>query len=567
MSFGTRTVMRPWLFAFVTLLCLANVFPIRVYASSPRQAQGEPEISARAAIVVEYPSGRILYSKSMHDRLAPASTTKIVTTILALEHGNLDELVTVAPEDLVGESSMGLEAGEQQSMLNLIYGMLLPSGNDAAMAVARHLGSLAPASTGAPKDPVARFADLMNARTEQLGLQDSHFLTPHGLDADGHYSSAYDLASFTWYAFQFPVFNEIVKQQYYQAPGHPLRNTNEMLSRYPGTDGVKTGWTDAGGLCLVSSATRDGHRLISVVLNAPQWYKDSAAILDYGFAKLAAQPQDAAAEILSVAKRGTAAWLMANATSTPPLPTPVAMAQGGGVGASAPQLAPGDSSTSAPAALLNGDAPAPRPAGGGGDGRPLGMISLSDGKGLHLPVGLLLGIIMLALGCFVVWWMFGRRIGGFASRLAAAGPSVERVRAAQSETIDRAAFTPDRPRPATAPRTLGTAPPTRRREPNLLLTAEEIARGHVERAVSLAAQGKQGSSMAEFLLALRCGEPLVVDEIDSSYELDSTGFMALSRAQSAAGRLNDARITLEYGVAALPGDRLLRLAHRQMSVH
>src|SRR5204863_2113684 len=137
---------------------------------------------------------------------------------------------------------------------------LLPSGNDAAMTIARSLGSQEATANPALKDPIQRFADMMNARAAQLGLVDSHFVNPHGLDADGHYSSAYDLASLTWYALHFPVFNEIVKQPYYQAPGHPLKNTNEMLSRYAGADGVKTGWTDAGGLCLVTSATRDGHR-------------------------------------------------------------------------------------------------------------------------------------------------------------------------------------------------------------------------------------------------------------------------------------------------------------------
>src|SRR5437868_7144330 len=113
--------------------------PMATWAQT--QPAAEPQIGARAAIVVEYPSGHILYSKAMHDHLAPASTTKLLTSILALEHGNLEDVVTVSPDDLVGESTMGLESGEQQTLHNLLYGMLLPSGNDAAMTVARYPGS------------------------------------------------------------------------------------------------------------------------------------------------------------------------------------------------------------------------------------------------------------------------------------------------------------------------------------------------------------------------------------------------------------------------------------------
>src|SRR5205814_366521 len=125
--------------------------------------------------------------------------------------------------------------------------------------------------------------------------------------------------------------------EFYEAPGHPVRNTNEMLTRYPGSDGVKTGWTDAGGLCLVTSATRDGHRLISVVLNAPHWYADSTALLDYGFARLAANPPDRAGEVLSVAGRDTVSWLLVNLAPAPVLAAPALpvqpLAQGGGTAA------------------------------------------------------------------------------------------------------------------------------------------------------------------------------------------------------------------------------------------
>ena len=163
----------------VTLLLLG--LTSQVNAAALNQASDQPEISARAAIVVEYPSGRILYTKDEHAQLAPASTTKIMTAILALEYGKLDELVTATPDDLVGELTMGLHNGEQQTMHELLYGMLLPSGTNAAMAIARTLGSRVVSGDLALKPPVARFAEMMNIRVGQLGLKDTHFVNPHGL--------------------------------------------------------------------------------------------------------------------------------------------------------------------------------------------------------------------------------------------------------------------------------------------------------------------------------------------------------------------------------------------------
>lgn len=263
-----------------------------------------PEITAKAAIVVEYPSGRILYQKEAHARLAPASTTKLLTAIMALEYGKLDDEVLVSPNDVVRGSKMGLRGGERQTLRNLLYGLMLPSGNDAAMTIARYLDARS-GSAAAGKDPVSRFASMMNARAAELGLRDTHFVNPHGLDGKGHYSSAYDLASLTWHAMHYDLFNQIVRQPNYEAPGHPLKNLNKLIGEYPGADGVKTGYTRRAGLCLVSSATRNGKRVIAVVLNAPKWVEDSTALLDYGFAALAATPRQIGVPKLNIAKRPT----------------------------------------------------------------------------------------------------------------------------------------------------------------------------------------------------------------------------------------------------------------------
>lgn len=262
-----------------------------------------PDITAKSAIVVEYPSGRILYQKDAQTRRPNASTTKILTAIMALEYGKLEEEVVISPRDVVRGSKMGLRGGERQTLRNLLYGLMLPSGNDAAMTIARYLDAKA-GSSAAGKDPVNRFASMMNARAVEMGLQDTHFANPHGLDAKGHYSSAYDLASLTWYAMHYDLFNEIVRMPAYEAPGHPLKNLNKLIGQYPGADGVKTGYTGRAGLCLVASATRNGKRVIAVVLNAPKWVEDSEALLDYGFAALAASPKQTGAQKLNIAKRG-----------------------------------------------------------------------------------------------------------------------------------------------------------------------------------------------------------------------------------------------------------------------
>lgn len=519
--------------SFVAFLLVIGSLIMPMASWAQAQEIAEPNIEARAAIVVEYPSGKILYAKAMHDRLAPASTTKILTSILAIEHGNLEDVATVSADDLVGESTMGLESGERQTLHNLLYGMMLPSGNDAAMTTARYLGAQAAAPGG--KGPVTRFIDIMNARVAQLGLVDSHFVNPHGLDADGHYSSAYDLASLTWYALQSPVFNEIIREPFYEAGGHPLKNTNEMLSRYPGADGVKTGWTDAGGLCLVTSATRDGHRLISVVLNAPYWYNDSGTILDYAFAKLAAPKAADNAEVLSVTARGTAQWLLANATSTPPIPPPQVMAQGGGaadggVGGGAPSRTDEDK-------FVTHASLGARESNGG----------LSLGS-LAFPMSVLVAVVGL-----VAWWIVKPRF-----LFNASGPA-DRPSSSDYKARLRGLLGP-------RARTLGEDPAIGRRQPNLMITREDACQAHVERAVMLADQERQGSSMAEFLLALRSGCVLKVVDVDKAYDLSPTGFLALYRAQAAMGMMSDALETLQYAVAAVPGDRILALTLRQFRV-
>lgn len=251
--------------------------PVRfIFSNSAVKAAEIPAIDATAAIVMDMESGRVLYSKNATARRSIASTTKIMTAILAIENCRLDDIVTVSKRAAsVGGSTINLRTGQKFTVNELLYGLLLSSGNDAAIAIAEHVGGT-----------VEDFADMMNRKAVELGADNTSFVTPHGLDAQGHYSTAYDLAIITRYALKNTAFSKIVSTNTASIPGQQLYNTNEMLGLYPGADGVKTGYTGKAGRCLVTSAVRNEMRLISVVLGSPTRFKRAAgtkAILDYAF--------------------------------------------------------------------------------------------------------------------------------------------------------------------------------------------------------------------------------------------------------------------------------------------
>mgnify|MGYP001199966871 FL=1 len=254
--------------------------PINVNAENIKP----PQIAAKAAIVMDQKSGRVLYEKNINEKLPMASTTKIMTLLLALEYGNLNDIVIVSKRAAsVGGSSIWLAPGEKLSLIDLLYGLMLNSGNDAATAIAEHIGG-----------SVEKFAEMMNKKAKDIGAYNTNFVTPSGLDIgiNNHYTTAYDLALITRYAFNnYSKFAEIVSTKEKTIPwsgrdyDRYLRNKNKMLWQYEGGDGVKTGFTNKAGRCLVASATRDGHRLISVVLNSGPMWEDSQKILDYSFEK------------------------------------------------------------------------------------------------------------------------------------------------------------------------------------------------------------------------------------------------------------------------------------------
>lgn len=264
----------------VRTMCLALVMILlfsEIAYSTPL-----PKINAQGAVLMDAKTGQVIYEKNMHIRYAPASTTKIMTAILAIESGHLDDNVKVSMQAAsTPGSSMHLYAGQILTLRELVTGLLLRSGNDAAVAIAEYLAG-----------SVGNFAELMNQKADLIGAHNTHFVNPHGLTRPGHYSSAFDLAWIARYALTNPIFAEIVNTretsiEWLDRSGRGqdrnLRNTNKLLWMLEEADGVKTGTTNAAGPCLVSSATRGNHKLIAVVLHDHNRWHNSMQLLKYGF--------------------------------------------------------------------------------------------------------------------------------------------------------------------------------------------------------------------------------------------------------------------------------------------
>ena len=282
------------LLSFVAAVCwlVVSLVSASVWAAAPTAAPtaapmnvAAPVIGSETAILMVAGTKQILFEKDSHKIMYPASTTKMMTLITALKRGNLNDTVVVGPAavDIEG-SSMELRLLDRLSLRELLFGLMLPSGNDAAHAVAEHVGG------GSYK----KFIDWMNADAEKIGALRTHFSNPHGLpDPVNHFTTAYDLAMIADAGFKIAGFEQFVSTPYHTVvfqnrKGIPLVNTNSLLMTYPGANGVKTGVTRAAGRCLVASARRNGVLLIAVVLNGGNnRFKDSAALLDYGFRKLA----------------------------------------------------------------------------------------------------------------------------------------------------------------------------------------------------------------------------------------------------------------------------------------
>lgn len=239
-----------------------------------------PELNARIALIYDRASGRIIYEKNGNKQTPMASTTKILTSIVILENADLKETVTIGSKAAgTGGSRLGLKKNDKITVNDLLYGLMLRSGNDAAVALALHVGG-----------SIEEFADMMNKKAEELGLTNSHFVVPHGLDNEGHYTTAYELAKMADYALNIPKFKEIVssKSATIYINGYPkaINNTNNLLGSVSGVYGVKTGFTNGAGRCLVSSCKRGELDIITVIIGANtnnQRTADTKELIEYAF--------------------------------------------------------------------------------------------------------------------------------------------------------------------------------------------------------------------------------------------------------------------------------------------
>lgn len=261
------------IFIFLTVFCLMTV---------SASALEDSDISAECAVVISQQTGEIVFQKNAYKRHSMASTTKIMTSLIAAQSGRLHDEIVVSDKMIQVEgTSMGLLPGDRVSLYELIFGMLLPSGNDAANVTAYHIGG-----------NVENFAKLMNDEAKIIGMRDTNFVTPSGLDNENHYSTAYDMALLGRYAVKNPVFKFVCSSKSISLSyGNPpyrrtLYNHNRLLESYKYALGIKTGFTKKSGRCLVSYAEKDGTGLIAVTLNAPNDWNDHKLMLDYGFSKI-----------------------------------------------------------------------------------------------------------------------------------------------------------------------------------------------------------------------------------------------------------------------------------------
>lgn len=264
--------MKRWL-SLLLVLCLPAVAVMPTYAV-------EAEVSAASAILMDADTGEVLYEKNAERRMLIASTTKIMTALITIEYGGLRDIVTVKQEHMAEGSSMYLKPGEELTVEALLYGLMLCSGNDAALALADHCGG------------TEQFVSRMNETARRIGMENTSFANPNGLDDEVHYSTARDLALLAAYAADNPTFMRICSTSDAAVGSRTMTNHNKLLRRLDGCVGMKTGYTKAAGRTLVSCVRRDGHCLVAVTLQDGNDWVDHEALYAYGFAQLAVRNED-----------------------------------------------------------------------------------------------------------------------------------------------------------------------------------------------------------------------------------------------------------------------------------
>ena len=281
-------VIKRFLAAFIVFSILSS-FCVKVNAA-------ELALSAESAILINAETNEVIYEKNAYEKRGMASTTKIMTAILAIEMGNMKKSYIAKEEDVrIEGTSIGLKAGDKITLETLVCGMLLESGNDAANVTARVIGK-----------SIEGFVSLMNKKAKEIGMESTCFNNPSGLTAEGHFSTAFDMAVLGSYAIKNQQFREICSLTSFRASyGNPeyqrtFRNHNKLLSSVEGAFGIKTGFTKASGRCLVSAAERDGVTLVAVTLSAPDDWNDHKKLFQYGFERVKAYNVDFNADEIKI---------------------------------------------------------------------------------------------------------------------------------------------------------------------------------------------------------------------------------------------------------------------------
>lgn len=311
-----RKRLRRWTATFAVLITINLLAAFGSIAGA--QEVPELEINSQAYIVIDADTGEIFAQKNAHDHRAMASLTKVFTATEALRRAPLDHVITTHASDLVSDDAtqVGFGEGESFSLQDLLYGMLLPSGNDAANAIARDLGT--EAGDTSDDESYQRFINWMNERIALMGLKDTNLVNSSGWGVPDHYSTAYDLAAFMRYAIQDPAFLDAIgTSSYTTSNGYSFSNTNKILGTDADLLGGKTGYDDDAGYCLIEVAQRNGHTMISVTLDgiAPDdWYDDNIVLLNYAFDQVEARGGEIEGEIASYTDPGVA--LLSTASTT-----------------------------------------------------------------------------------------------------------------------------------------------------------------------------------------------------------------------------------------------------------
>lgn len=523
---------------------VVSAFLVMILQPAPAAAAADPQVVGEYAVVVSADTGEILYDKGMNVPTAPASLTKIFTAAVALDSAPPDQVMTVDQYDLVGEASMGLSAGEKVSLQTLLYGMLLPSGNDAAMTVAQNLGAL-PGDT--PQQSVDRFMARVNMTAERLGLTGTKLVNPHGLDQAGHQTTARDIAGIMMYALKNEEFRKIIGTSSYSADGHEMYQANQLLDRYPGLIGGKTGITDQAGYSLVEAAQRAGRTVIAVVMKSTRdaWYQDATSLLDFGFGALAARPIDPARPKITLAPAAPAVVPAVTAAETPS--TSLAVDR-----------------VAETTAVVRSARPLPGSPGFSWRWPVASVVAMAAMLAIVANYPVLLGIGGLALQRRRVRH---KVLGGPTSLATLLPPASRRPRrnrgARFGTTGSGSSRTRSRPRAASAvPPSVSVVEARPAGDPTVVSIG--AAETYANRAVRLAARGEYQNATAEFVRALRLDPDLDLTRCAGFWTMQPAGYVAAARAYVLIDRPADARtlatvVQLGFG-SNRDLERLLRTA-------